>query len=110
MYRIQIKDMDFEQIARSGQCFRMEGRDVEKGVWSIASAGEYVEAVKDGDSFLFSCGEREFKETWAGYFDLQTDYVAAIKNMWTLKMHILGRPWNGAGVSGSFIRIYGKCW
>lgn len=74
MYRIQIKDMDFEQIARSGQCFRMEGREGENGVWSIAAAGEYVEAVKDGDSFLFSCGEREFKETWAGYFDSQTDY------------------------------------
>ncbi|SET57951.1 N-glycosylase/DNA lyase [Lacrimispora sphenoides] len=74
MYRIQIKDMDFEQIARSGQCFRMEGREGENGVWSIAAAGEYVEAVKDGDYFLFSCGEREFKETWAGYFDLQTDY------------------------------------
>jgi len=74
MYRIQIKDMDFEQIARSGQCFRMEGREDENGVWSIAAAGEYVEAVKDGDYFLFSCGEREFKETWAGYFDLQTDY------------------------------------
>jgi len=74
MYRIQIKDMDFEQIARSGQCFRMEGREDENGVWTIAAGGEYVEAVKDGDSFLFSCGEREFKETWAGYFDLQTDY------------------------------------
>lgn len=74
MYRIQIKDMDFEQIARSGQCFRMEGREGENGVWSIAAAGEYVEAVKDGDNFLFSCGEREFNETWAGYLDLQTDY------------------------------------
>lgn len=74
MYRIQIKDMDFEQIARSGQCFRMEGREDEYGVWSIAAGGDYVEAVKDGDGFLFSCGEREFKETWAGYFDLQTDY------------------------------------
>lgn len=74
MYRIQIKDMDFEQIARSGQCFRMEQSEEAHGVWRIAAAGEYVEAVKENDGFLFSCGEKEFKETWAGYFDLQTDY------------------------------------
>ncbi|MDR1769183.1 MAG: 8-oxoguanine DNA glycosylase [Hungatella sp.] len=74
MYRIQIKDMDFEQIARSGQCFRMESREKENGVWTIAAAGEYVEAIKEKDGFLFSCGKKEFKETWAGYFDLQTDY------------------------------------
>ena len=74
MYRIQIKDMDFEQIARSGQCFRMEGRGEDNRVWSVAAGGEYVEAVKEEDGFLFSCGEKEFEETWAGYFDLQTDY------------------------------------
>jgi N-glycosylase/DNA lyase len=74
MYRIQTKDMDFEQIAGSGQCFRMESREDDNRVWRIAAAGKYVEAVKEEGCFLFSCGEKEFKETWAGYFDLHTDY------------------------------------
>ena len=74
MYRIQIKDMDFEQIARSGQCFRMKVREEDNRIWTIAAAGEYVEAVKEEECFLFSCGEKEFEETWAGYFDVQTDY------------------------------------
>ncbi|WP_077610027.1 DNA glycosylase [Clostridium sp. Marseille-P2415] len=74
MYRIQINDMDLEQIARSGQCFRIRRRDEKNKVWAVAAAGDYVEAVKETDGFLFSCEETEFNERWAGYFDLQTDY------------------------------------
>lgn len=81
MYRIQIEDMDMEQIARSGQCFRMGQQAEEAGVWTIAAAGEYVEAVKDGEHFLFSCGEEEFGKKWAGYFDLQTDYGGYKRNV-----------------------------
>lgn len=81
MYRIQIEDMDIEQIARSGQCFRMGKQAEEAGVWTVAAAGEYVETVKDGDYFLFSCEKKEFEEKWAGYFDLQTDYGGYKKNV-----------------------------
>ncbi|MEY8355680.1 DNA glycosylase [Lachnospiraceae bacterium 54-53] len=81
MYRIQIRDMDLEQIARSGQCFRMEKRAEESRVWTVAAAGEYVEAAKDAAGFLFSCQEAEFKKKWAGYFDLQTDYGGYKRNV-----------------------------
>ncbi len=74
MYRIQINDMDLEQIAMSGQCFRIRKREEGGNVWAIAASGEYVEAVSENGGFLFSCNEAEFKEKWAGYFDLQTDY------------------------------------
>lgn len=80
MYRIQINDMDIEQIARSGQCFRIRKRE-EDDVFTIAAAEDYVEAVNDKHGFLFSCGETEFRETWASYFDLHTDYSG-------LKMHV----------------------
>ncbi|MFT4107414.1 MAG: DNA glycosylase [Lacrimispora sp.] len=81
MYRISIEDMDLEQIARSGQCFRIRKREENNGVWSIAAAGNYVEAVMEEDCFLFSCGEEEFLEIWSGYFDLQTDYSGYKKNV-----------------------------
>lgn len=74
MYRIQINDMDLEQIARSGQCFRIGKRQEHRDIFTIAAEENYVEAVKEGDSFLFSCSETDFHRIWAGYFDLQTDY------------------------------------
>lgn len=74
MYRIQIKDMDLEQIAKSGQCFRIRKKQEDDQTWAIAASGDYVEAVKEEDSFLFSCSEAEFNHRWWGYFDLQTDY------------------------------------
>lgn len=73
MVRIKIDDMDLEQIAGSGQCFRMEKQDP-MGVWSIHTASNYVEAVREEDSFLFSCEEKEFQTIWAPYFDVHTDY------------------------------------
>lgn len=72
MVRMQLRDLDLEQIARSGQCFRL--RSLGDGIWSIAAAGEYVEAVQDKEDFLFSCGEEAFKAVWQDYFDLDTDY------------------------------------
>lgn len=74
MYRIQINHMDLDQIARSGQCFRFEKKEGHGDIFSIAAAGNYVEAVKEDDSFLFSCEEEEFHRFWAGYFDLEADY------------------------------------
>lgn len=81
MYRIQIDDMDLEQIARSGQCFRMGELDGGNKVWAIAAAGDYVEAVREDQGFLFSCEEKEFEEKWSGYFDLQTDYGSVKKQV-----------------------------
>jgi N-glycosylase/DNA lyase len=74
MYRIQINDMDLEQIAQSGQCFRIGKRQEHRDIFTIAADENYVEAVREDDSFLFSCSETDFHRIWAGYFDLQTDY------------------------------------
>lgn len=74
MYRIKINDMDLEQIARSGQCFRIGKRQEHRDIFTIAAGENYVEAVKEGDLFLFSCTETDFYRIWSGYFDLQTDY------------------------------------
>lgn len=74
MYRIEIKDMDLEQIARSGQCFRMNKRKEQKDIFTIAAGENYVEAAKEGESFAFSCSEAEFHGFWAEYFDLGTNY------------------------------------
>ena len=81
MYRIKINDMDFEQIACSGQCFRMEKRDSEREVWSIFMGEEYIEAVREEEEFLFSCEEETFQTIWAPYFDLKGDYAGYKKQV-----------------------------
>lgn len=67
MFRIKIDDMDLGQIAKSGQCFRME--ELEQGIWSVTAGAQYIEAVKEGEEFLFSCEEEEFQRVWSHYFD-----------------------------------------
>lgn len=72
MFEIQIRDLDLDKIARSGQCFRMKPLDQEG--YEVTARGNYVKIVQRGDEFLFSCREEEFYSIWKDYFDLDTDY------------------------------------
>jgi N-glycosylase/DNA lyase len=74
MYEIEIKDMDMNQIAVSGQCFRIRRQPDCDAVWSVTANGEYVEAVQQGNRFLFSCNQEVFDNHWSLYFDLSRDY------------------------------------
>lgn len=70
-YQIRIEDMKLRQIAESGQVFRM--REEEEGfrVWK----GKETVLVKEEEGlFNFSCSEKEFRDIWYDYFDLETDY------------------------------------
>lgn len=72
--QIQIPDMDLQQIAASGQCFRMEER--EPGLFSVIAGSRYLEIRPAGQTALFecSCEPEEFELFWRRYFDLETDY------------------------------------
>ncbi len=73
----QIPFMDLEQIAASGQCFRMEEK---ADGWYVLIAGErYLMLRQEGKSvggsrFTFLCSEEEFQGFWKLYFDLERDY------------------------------------
>lgn len=75
--KIQIKDMDLQQIHRSGQCFRW--RQLEPGEYEIPAFGQTLLVKQKGDLFDFSCGEDTFEKIWRGYFDLNRDYGAIKK-------------------------------
>ena len=73
----RIPDMDLEQIAASGQCFRMEPKG--RG-YCVTAGARYLEIEKEedtGDLFRLSCSQEEWDCFWRGYFDLETDYGAA---------------------------------
>ena len=73
-----IAHFDMEQIANSGQCFRI--RSVASDVWEVPAFGRrlVVRRTSEG-AWEFDCNECEFQEIWSNYFDLQTDY-GAVKN------------------------------
>jgi len=81
MLRLHIEDMDLAQIAKSGQCFRMnelKGTPDEGGPfqYEIIATNKILRVGKDNCSneFVFDCEKKEFDDYWRHYFDLETDY------------------------------------
>ena len=73
MYKIEIENMDLEQIATSGQCFRW--KKIDENRYSVVAFGKRLEICQDGIEFSMSCDEQEWNEIWSSYFDLDTDYA-----------------------------------
>jgi len=73
MEKIFKDDFNLNVIANSGQCFRFN--EVEKDTYRIIAFGKVL-TIKDlGKGRVdLSCSEKEFKEIWYDYFDLDTNY------------------------------------
>lgn len=73
MLRKILQDFDIEQIANSGQCFRIH--EVSPSVWLVKAFGSKLCITKiDKNEYLFDCTEKEYESVWFDYFDLGTDY------------------------------------
>ena len=72
MQEIASIDFDIQQIADSGQCFRMY--QINDDVWEARALNRSVSIEKKYDKHIFSCSETEFQNFWFRYFDLGTDY------------------------------------
>lgn len=78
MMKIIIPDFSIEQIANSGQCFRI-GKTTE-GKWRVQAFGKILEIQQlDEKTFIFDCEIDEYEKVWFEYFDLSRDY-GEIKN------------------------------
>ena len=66
-----LQDFDIEQIANSGQCFRIT--QITPGTWAVKALGHTLYIIK-GNEYIFDCTEEEFARIWYNYFDLETDY------------------------------------
>lgn len=71
MINIQVENFDLQQIADSGQCFRMNR--IAEYHYSVISGGCYLEVSQSGNIFTFLCPNDDFP-FWQHYFDLKTDY------------------------------------
>ncbi len=62
---------DLEQIAASGQCFRMTRLSPDS--YSVISRGKHLTLRQDGNCFFFDCPQEDLIY-WEEYFDCGTDY------------------------------------
>ncbi len=72
MLNLELEDFDIEQIADSGQCFRMYR--VADDTWELFALNRFLKVQKRKGTHIFHCERDEFDDFWSDYFDLQTDY------------------------------------
>ena len=75
----RIEDFDLDQIAASGQCFRMNRR--EDGGYTLIAGDKYLTLRQDKNMVRFYCGEEEWGSVWRYFFDLDTDYAQIKKTI-----------------------------
>lgn len=76
MKTFEIKNFNLQQIAESGQCFRMNRMshpDELVYTYSVISKGKYAEFSQNGMQITFNCPDKDLGFWW-DYFDLDTDY------------------------------------
>lgn len=85
-FTYDIPCLDLDQIARSGQCFRMNPmsetpcpRDADSA-YRIISQGRLLYIWQKGSRVTFECQERELPR-WLSYFDMDRDYEAVINSI-----------------------------
>ncbi|MFR1833800.1 MAG: DNA glycosylase [Lachnospiraceae bacterium] len=98
---ISISCFHLDQIARSGQCFRMI--PLKTGGYWIISSGKFldIQEIPNEETSLisFTCPEKDL-DFWFEYFDLHTDYPAILHSIRPDDAYL-----TAAGQSGSGIRI-----
>jgi N-glycosylase/DNA lyase len=83
---VHNKNFNIEQIADSGQCFRMNrmSRDDNKISYRLIAYGRYLELTQvNAWTVELSCSEQEFHELWEDYFDLTYDYGKIVDELIT---------------------------
>ncbi len=70
---IKIKNFSLEQIADSGQCFRMEMQPDKSCVLAARDKYLKINPLENGE-FEFECTQQQFDDYWKNYFDLDADY------------------------------------
>ncbi len=71
--RILSKNFNIQQIADSGQCFRLNKQ--EENRYSLVAYGRHLELLQlEEEEIELSCSEEEYEGLWKDYFDLDYDY------------------------------------
>ncbi len=78
--KVHNENFNIEQIAESGQCFRMNYMG--EGCYNLIAFGKYLELRQlEEDVVELSCSEEEYEELWKDYFDLEYDYQGLVNRL-----------------------------
>ncbi|MDR3285542.1 MAG: hypothetical protein LBS83_02555 [Holosporales bacterium] len=79
MIKIENPDFSIEQIANSGQCFRIN--KIGK-VWQVIAFSKVLE-IKPirKNAHIFYCSYEEYQDIWMNYFDFNRDYASIKKSI-----------------------------
>jgi N-glycosylase/DNA lyase len=73
MITIENSDFSINQIAKSGQCFRIN--KLKNDIWQVIAFGKVLEIQQFKQyTHIFHCPSNEYKDIWVNYFDLKRDY------------------------------------
>ena len=90
-----ISDFSLPAIFECGQCFRWNAD--ENGVYYGIAFARALEIRREGEQVLLKTTERDFREIWYDYFDLDTDY-AKIRRLVSINGHMEAAADFGAGI------------
>ncbi len=77
---VKNKNFNLQQIAESGQCFRMN--QIAENKYSLIAYDRYLELEQiDEEEVELSCSEEEYELIWRDYFDLDYDYQRIIDTL-----------------------------
>ncbi|MDR2157725.1 MAG: hypothetical protein LBO02_00175 [Holosporaceae bacterium] len=66
-------DFNMDQVANSGQCFRM--RKTSSETWEVTAFARSLRIHREGDfDYVFECSREEYDAVWFDYFDMPRDY------------------------------------
>ncbi|WP_026507117.1 DNA-3-methyladenine glycosylase family protein [Butyrivibrio sp. MC2013] len=76
-----VRELDLEQIADSGQCFRWQR--IDENCYRIIAKGKVLLAFKHrgSNSLRLDCSADEYEKIWRGYLDMDTDYGSIISSI-----------------------------
>lgn len=96
MYTTTLEDFQIEQIARSGQCFRLN--PLEKDGFSLIAGADYLEITQTGNQVTFSCEKEEWDGRWKLYFDCDRDYGMIKRSIDPKDSYLTGAAQKGWGI------------
>ena len=78
---IKSDNFNLEQIAESGQCFRMNKLEDEE-TYGLVAYHRFIKMRQiDDRTIKFSCSQEEYESIWKDYFDMSYNYLAITKHI-----------------------------
>lgn len=91
----EFANFDLQQIAQSGQCFRMN--PTKPDTYQVISRGRCLEISQHGNHFTFHCPKEDL-DGWLSYFDLEADYQKYIDSIRPKDTYLQAAARSGMGI------------